>query len=120
MRGRRRDVQHQTGNAQRSANDFIAGAALSLSNPQNLTFWLGMSGTVISLGFLNPEPLHLLVFFIGFMTAQVCWCFFFAGLVGLGRQFLNQRFFRWVNLTCALILAWLGVQLLIGTLHLTF
>jgi chemosensory pili system protein ChpE len=100
------------------SGDFLAGAALSLSNPNNLTFWLGMSGTVISLGFLNPQPSHLLVFFVGFMLAQVCWCFFFAGLVSVGRKYLNQRLFRLVNMACAGFLAYIGFNLVVGTIQL--
>ena len=53
---------------------------LSLSNPQNITSWVGMSGTIIGICFLNPEPKHLLIFFAGFVIAQVCWCFFFAAV----------------------------------------
>ncbi len=96
--------------------DFATGAALSLSNPQNLTFWLGMSGTVIGLGFLNPEPMHLLVFFTGFMFAQVCWCFFVAGLIGYSRQFMTPRLYRWLNIASAVILAYFGGATCYGTL----
>lgn len=103
------------------SNHLVAGAMLSLSNPQNITFWLGMSGTIIGVGFLNPQPIHLLVFFSGFMTAQVCWCFFFATLVEIGRRrLLNQRLFRAINLACALFLAYMGVKLLLQTVVMTF
>jgi chemosensory pili system protein ChpE len=102
------------------ANDFVAGAALSLSNPNNLTFWLGMSGTIIGLGFLNPQPSHLAMFFVGFMTAQVCWCFLFAGLVRIGQEFVTPAYFRRVNFACAAILAFLGIRLLIETLIMVF
>jgi chemosensory pili system protein ChpE len=98
--------------------DFAAGAALSLSNPQNLTFWLGMGSTVIGLGFLNPKPEHLVVFFMGYMAACTFWCFFFAGLVNWGRKWINQRFFRWINLLCALFLTYLAINLLAGALQL--
>ena len=101
----------------RQSSHFAAGAMLSLSNPQNITAWLGMSGTIIGLGFLNPQPIHLLVFFVGFMTAQVCWCFFFATVVAYGRRLLNQRVFRWINLACAAVLAYLGGALLLQTLR---
>ncbi len=98
------------------SNHLAAGAMLSLSNPQNITFWLGMSGTIIGIGFLDPQPLHLLVFFAGFMTAQVCWCFFFATVVEIGRRrLLNQRLFRCINLVCAVFLAYMGVKLLLQT-----
>ncbi|MYD10916.1 MAG: hypothetical protein F4X02_12855 [Chloroflexi bacterium] len=102
------------------ANHLVAGAMLSLSNPQNITFWLGMSGTIIGLGFLDPQPIHLFVFFTGFMTAQVCWCFFFATVVEIGRRrLLNQRLFRCVNLACALFLAFMGIKLLLQTVLMT-
>ena len=103
------------------SNHLLAGAMLSLSNPQNITFWLGMSGTIIGVGFLNPQPIHLLVFFSGFMTAQVCWCFFFATMVEIGRRrLLNQRLFRAINLVCALFLAAMGIKLLLQTVVMTF
>lgn len=97
------------------SNHFVAGAMLSLSNPQNITAWLGMSGTVIGLGFLNPQPIHLVVFFAGFMTAQVCWCFFFATVVAYGRRLITQRTYRWINRICAAALAYLGGALLLQT-----
>lgn len=102
-------------------NHLVAGAMLSLSNPQNITFWLGMSGTIIGIGFLDPQPIHLLVFFAGFMAAQVCWCFFFATVVEIGRRrLLNQRLFRWINLVCALFLAYTGIKLLLQTMLITW
>ena len=106
-----------SGGDDKQSNHFVAGAMLSLSNPQNITAWLGMSGTIIGLGFLNPEPIHLAVFFAGFMIAQVCWCFFFATVVEYGRRLLNQRLYRYINLTCAVFLAYLGVALLVQTIQ---
>ena len=98
-------------------NHLLAGAMLSLSNPQNITFWVGMSGTIIGFGFLDPQPVHQLVFFAGFMIAQVCWCFFFATVVEIGRRrLLNQRLLRSINLVCALILGGMGMKLLLSTL----
>ncbi|MCY4064286.1 MAG: LysE family transporter [Chloroflexi bacterium] len=103
----------------RPGNHFVAGAMLSLSNPQNITAWLGMSGVIVGLGFLDPQPVHILVFFSGFMMAQICWCFFFATVVEFGRRFLNQRLFRWINLACAAFLTYLGVTLLLQTARLS-
>lgn len=101
------------------SNHLAAGAMLSLSNPQNITFWLGMSGTIIGIGFLEPQPIHLAVFFSGFMLAQVCWCFFFATVVEFGRRLLNQRLYRCINLACAVLLACMGGTLLLQTLRQT-
>ena len=113
-RAARADVEMADGDAGQS-NHLLAGAMLSLSNPQNITFWVGMSGTIIGFGFLDPQPIHLLVFFAGFMIAQVCWCFFFAALVGYGRRLLSQRLFRWINLACAAFLGIMGISLLLQT-----
>lgn len=99
------------------SNHFAAGAMLSLSNPQNLTAWLGMSGTIVGLGFLDPQPSHLLVFFAGYMIAQVCWCFFFATVVEFGRRLLNPQLLRRINVGCACFLAILGFHLLLQTLQ---
>ena len=100
------------------SNPFAAGVMLSLSNPQNITAWLGMSGIIVGLGFLDPKPFHVAVFFSGFMLAQVCWCFFFATVVEFGRRLLSQRLFRWINLACAALLALAGAALLLQTLRL--
>ncbi|MCY4018327.1 MAG: LysE family transporter [Chloroflexi bacterium] len=116
-RASRQDLEIGAGGEMRR-NHFAAGAMLSLSNPQNITAWLGMSGTIIGLGFLNPEPIHLLVFFSGFMIAQVCWCFFFATVVEYGRRLINQRLFRRINLACALFLTYIGCGLFAQTLQL--
>lgn len=116
-RASRQDVKIAGAGDARS-NHFVAGAMLSLSNPQNITAWLGMSGAIIGFGFLDPQPLHLLVFFAGFMIAQVCWCFFFATVVEFGRRLLNQRLFRWINLGCAAFFAYMGCRLLVQTLQL--
>ena len=99
------------------SNHLAAGAMLSLSNPQNITAWLGMSGTIVGLGFLDPQLSHLLVFFAGFMIAQICWCFIFATVVEFGRRLLNQQLLRWINLGCACFLALLGFHLLLQTLQ---
>ena len=116
-RASRHELDIAAGSDGRS-NHFVAGALIALSNPQNVTAWLGVSGTIVGFGFLNPQPLHLLVFFSGFMIAQVFWCFFFATVVGYGRRLLNQRVFRWINMSCAFFLAILGGQLLLQTLRL--
>jgi len=116
-RASRHDLEISADGEARS-NHFVAGVMLSLSNPQNITAWLGMSGAIIGLGFLDPQPIHLLVFFSGFMIAQICWCFFFATVVEYGRRLINQRIFRRINLACALFLAYIGCKLFAQTLQL--
>jgi len=94
-----------------SGGDFTAGAALSLSNPQNVAFWLGVGGGAVAALGAHREHL-LMVFFAAFMLACVAWCFFMAGMIGWGRRFLSMRFYRWINLACGLAMAYFGITLL--------
>lgn len=91
--------------------DFAAGAALSLSNPQNVTFWLGVGGGAVAA--LGTNRGHVLaVFFIGFMSACVVWCFLMAAMIAWGRRYLSGGFYRWVNFACGVAMAYFGVRLL--------
>jgi chemosensory pili system protein ChpE len=96
--------------------DFAAGAALSLSNPMNIAFWLGVGGGVLSADASPPQPIDVAIFFGGFMLAAVAWCFFISGLIAWGRRFLTPGCFRAVNLLCALALTYFALDLARGTL----
>jgi len=45
------------------------------------------------------------------MAGAVLWCFFMAGLIAWGRQFITPTFFRRINLVCGLFLGYFAVQL---------
>ena len=67
---------------------------------------------IIGLGFLNPQPAEVAVFFAGFMLAQVLWCLGFAGVIALGRSLINPVTLRGLHGAAALALAYFGVNLL--------
>ncbi|HMN29975.1 MAG TPA: LysE family transporter, partial [Caldilineaceae bacterium] len=90
---------------------FATGAALSLGNPWNIVFWLGIGSQQLAL-LDQPQVADYLTFFAGFMTGAILWCFVLAGLVAWGRQFVTPSFFRRVNLVCGLLLAVFALQLL--------
>ena len=91
--------------------DFATGALLSLSNPFNIVFWTGL-GTTVFAGIPNgPQAIHFTVFFAAFLGSAFLWCFFMAGLVAWGKQWLTPKFFRWVNIICGIILIYFAVQL---------
>lgn len=96
--------------------DFTAGAVVSLTNPFTIAFWVSVGGAIAATGVDDPTARHFVVFFTGFMSAAVLWCFFVSGLIGWGRRLLSASFFRWVNLTCAVALAFFGLRLLMETL----
>ncbi|MBI5964224.1 MAG: LysE family transporter [Chloroflexi bacterium] len=91
--------------------DFASGAFLSLGNPLNIVFWTGLGTTVFASISGGPQPIHFAVFFAGFLAGAILWCFFIAGLVAWGKQWMTQNFFRWVNLACGIVLIYFAVQL---------
>ncbi len=97
--------------------DFASGAFLSLGNPLNIVFWTGLGTSVFGSIAGKPQPIHFAIFFVGFMAGAILWCFFMAGLVAWGKQWMSASFFRWVNLTCTLALIYFAVQLGIQTLQ---
>ena len=96
--------------------DFATGAALSLGNPFAIAFWLGVSGSVISITIANPRPEHYVTFFMGFMLGGTIWCILLSSLVAWGRRFLKPAYYRWMNLLCGVLLGYFGVDLLWSTI----
>lgn len=97
--------------------DFASGAFLSLGNPLNIVFWTGLGTTVFASITGGPEPIHFAVFFAGFLSGAILWCFIMAGLVAWGKQWMTNSFFRWVNLTCGVAMVYFAVQLGLRTVQ---
>lgn len=92
--------------------EFMTGMAVSLCNPMQLAFWLGIGGSAISVLDPNPVLLDLIVFLLGYMTGSVAWCFLFPGLVAYGRRYLNPRLLRTVYMLCGVVLVYFGLTIL--------
>lgn len=91
--------------------DFATGAFLSLGNPMNIVFWTGLGTTVFASLSGKPQAADFAIFFAGFLSGAVSWCFVMAGLVAWGRKFVTGTFFRWVNAVCGIALAFFAFQL---------
>jgi threonine/homoserine/homoserine lactone efflux protein len=117
MSARRGDVPetklHTTAHAR---GDFATGAALSLSNPFAVAFWLGVGNATITAHAANPQLIHLIVFLGAFLLAGLFWCFVMAALVTWGRRIVTPTFFRVVNLVCGLVLIYFALTLLWSTI----
>lgn len=94
-----------------SRGDFANGAFLSLGNPMNIVFWTGLGTTVFSSISGKPQPADFAIFFAGFLSGAILWCFTMAALVAWGRKFVSASFFRWVSLACGLALGYFAIQL---------
>jgi chemosensory pili system protein ChpE/L-lysine exporter family protein LysE/ArgO len=57
------------------------GMALSLTNPQNLAYWAAMGSALGAVGVTQPGASDYGLFFAGFMTSSLLWCFVCAALV---------------------------------------
>jgi chemosensory pili system protein ChpE len=91
--------------------DFTNGAFLSLGNPMNIVFWTGLGTTVFASISGRPQPFDFAMFFAGFLSGAILWCFVMAGLVAWGRKFVTPTFFRWVNFACGIALGFFALQL---------
>jgi chemosensory pili system protein ChpE len=92
----------------RAGSAFVVGAALSLSNPLNITYWAALGGTVTALGVSEPGWTAFSVFLLGFMVSSILWCFVCAGLIALSRRYVGQVLWVSINAGCAIGLAIFG------------
>jgi chemosensory pili system protein ChpE len=98
----------------RGRGNFVTGAMLSLTNPLNVGFWVGVGGGAVESIVPRPTPVDFAAFYVGFMLACVSWCFAFSAVVAFGRTLLRPSFFRVVNAVCGVALVLFGAQLLRG------
>jgi threonine/homoserine/homoserine lactone efflux protein len=87
---------------------FLSGAALSLTNPWALAFWIGFGGVLLTAGIQNPTR-EMSLFLIAFLSGAMLWGVVLAGLIALGRQFVNPLLFRVVSVVSALIFVGTGL-----------
>jgi len=98
--------------------DFAAGAALSLTNPQAVAYWIALGGIIETIIGRAPAPYDLTVFFVDFMLACLAYCFLIAGLISAAQNLLTPNLYRAVNAACgvalvgfALALAWATIRI---------
>ncbi|SEG99188.1 chemosensory pili system protein ChpE [Nonomuraea solani] len=103
-----RDVR---GDGRRGA--LVVGAAMSLGNPWNIVYWSGAAGAVSSALGQSAGLGALAVFFAGFMTSSLAWCFVSAGLIALLRRALPPLAVRLLEAGCGVALLVFAVLLAI-------
>lgn len=89
------------------------GMALSLTNPQNLAYWAAMGSALGSVGVAQPGARDYGVFFAGFMTSSLLWCFVCAALVDRLFRRAAAHWSRFTYRCCAALL----LALALGTLR---
>ncbi len=99
--------------------DFAAGAALSLTNPQAVAYWIALGGAIEAMTGRVPAANDLTVFFAGFMLACVAYCFAIAALISGARRLLTDTLHRAVSAVCGVALVGFAIALgreAVGTL----
>ncbi len=89
------------------------GMALSLTNPQNLAYWAAMGSALGAVGVAQPGASDYGVFFAGFMTSSLLWCFVCAALVDRLFRRAAAHWSRFTYRCCAALL----LALALGTLR---
>jgi len=89
-----------------------AGMLLSLTNPQNLAYWAAMGSAMGAVGVAQPNSLDYGIFFSGFMTASLLWCFVCAALVDRIFRRAGATWARFTYRLCAAVLLSLALSTL--------
>ena len=89
---------------------LMSGAAISLTSPHNLAYWAAIGSALGSLGIVNPQWTDYGIFFAGFMTASIFWCFFCAGLIQLLVKQLHQKWTRLTYRVCSILFLLLALN----------
>ena len=107
-------VNETTTATDRASGGLSVGAAVSLSNPMNITYWAGLGGTITSLGVSDPTGMAFAVFLAGFMTSSVIWCFICAGFIAAVRHMISRRAWVVINLACGLGLLYFAINVVVS------
>lgn len=78
------------------------GAAISLTNPQNLAFWASVGSAIHATGIARPTASDYTLFLGGFMLASCVWALACAGAVATLVRRLPARALKVANRLCAL------------------
>ncbi|MDP4300832.1 LysE family translocator [Leptothrix discophora] len=106
----RTETMDGTGEPAGNQGALFAGASLSLTNPANVFYWAALGGVLGTLGVNQPTTAHYSVFFAGFMTSSLLWCFVCAGLIHAMHRTLPTAVAHWLNLLCGWTLIGLAVS----------
>ena len=100
---------------ERRGNSFMTGVLISIGNPFQIAFWLGIGGSAIAVLVPNPGPMDFLVFFLGYVVGGIIWGFAYSGLVAYGRRFITPKLFTGINVICGVIMVYFALSLVWAT-----
>ena len=94
-------------------NAFNSGIIISITNPQNIFYWAALGSAFGALGVKEPTIYHYFIFFLGFISSSIIWCFICALAVEKIFRFTNSLIKKYIFRICSLVFIYLAL----GTLH---
>ncbi|MFQ5409237.1 MAG: LysE family transporter, partial [Anaerolineales bacterium] len=84
------------------------GIGATLVNPFWYGWWLTVAAAYVFLS-QNLGWTGVLVFYLGHISADFLWDSVLSGVVGRGRRWITDRFYKWLMVGCGVYLTYLGV-----------
>ena len=94
-------------------NALKSGIFLSVTNPQNIAYWAALGSAFTALGISSPTWMDYTIFFSGFMSSSIIWCFICAYAVD--NLFLKSNKL-WKKITyrlCSIVFLYLSISIII-------
>ena len=90
-------------------NALKSGVFLSITNPQNIAYWAALGSSFGALGIANPQTSHYFIFFFGFISSSILWCFVCALAVEKIFKYTNSIIKKYIFRICAIVFLYLAV-----------
>ena len=90
-------------------NALKSGIFLSITNPQNIAYWAALGSSFGALGIAEPQTSHYFIFFFGFISSSILWCFVCALAVEKIFKYANSIIKKYIFRICTIVFLYLAV-----------
>ena len=90
-------------------NALKSGIFLSITNPQNIAYWAALGSSFGALGIAEPQTSHYFIFFFGFISSSILWCFVCALTVEKIFKYTNSVIKKYIFRICTIVFLYLAV-----------
>ena len=90
-------------------NALKSGVFLSITNPQNIAYWAALGSSFGALGIAEPKTSHYFIFFFGFISSSILWCFVCALAVEKIFKYTNSIIKKFIFRICSIVFLYLAI-----------
>lgn len=102
----------------KNSNMFLAGAALSGSNPYFIVWWSAVGLTLIMEAYRSFGLIGVAAFYIGHILADISWYTFISVLISKTRHLINLKIYKTIIIVLAICLISFGIRFFTDSIHL--